>query len=132
LNVDELIKALLPSIKPANDTHRERFLVRQGQRLLSISVDESAYFYGEGKVTFLKTTEGRFYSLDLSLEEVTQQVDPSRFFRASRSHLIERRVIRSVFADSNGKYRVMLQPASKEELLVSRDRAPEFKKWLGA
>jgi two-component system LytT family response regulator len=31
----------------------------------------------------------------------------------------------------NGKLKLVLKPAAEEELYVSRDRAPEFKKWLG-
>jgi two-component system LytT family response regulator len=62
---------------------------------------------------------------------VEQQVDPTRFFRASRKYLLERRAIRTVLSDFNGKYRVMLKPDAKEEVIVSRDRAIAFRKWLG-
>jgi two-component system LytT family response regulator len=131
LDVDALLSALRRTTIPAGTTYRERFLVRKGQQLISVAVDETAYFYSEGHVTFLKTTGGAFYAVDLSLDEVEQQVDPARFFRASRKYLLERQAISSVLTDFNGKYRIILKPAAKEESVVSRDRAMAFRKWLG-
>jgi two-component system LytT family response regulator len=131
LNVDDLLTALRRTTLPAGETYRERFLVRKGQQLISVSTDDTAYFYSEGHITFLKTTGSPFYSLDISLDDVEQQVDPARFFRASRKYLLERRAIGSVLSDFNGKYRVNLKPAAKEEVVVSRDRAAAFRKWMG-
>jgi two-component system LytT family response regulator len=131
LDVDALLKMLHRTTIPAGDPHRERFLVRKGQQLLSIPIEETAYFFSEEKVTFLKAADGQTYALDLSLEEVEQQVDPNRFFRGSRKYLIGRRAINSVYADFNGKYRIILKPDAKEEVIVSRDRAAAFRKWLG-
>jgi two-component system LytT family response regulator len=131
LNVDDLLEALRRTTIPVGNTYRERFLVRKGQQLLSIPNEETAYFYSEGRITFLKTIAGPFYALETSLEDVEQQVDPARFFRASRKYLLERRAIRTVLSDFNGKYRVILKPDAKEEVIVSRDRAAAFRKWLG-
>lgn len=131
LDLDALLSALRSTKVPIGENYRERFLVRKGQQLLSITVDEISFFYSQGHITFLKTPGGLAYSLDNSLDEVEQQVNPSRFFRASRKYLLERQAIRSVLSDSNGKYRVNLKPETKEEVMVSRDRAAAFRKWLG-
>jgi two-component system LytT family response regulator len=82
-------------------------------------------------VTFLKTSDGRYFPLDYPLEEVEQQISGREFFRASRQFLIARSAISNVFVHLNGKLKVTLRPVATEELYVSRDRAPEFKKWLG-
>ena len=119
------------AIAPATGNYREHFLVRQGQKLLSIPADEVAYFYSEGRITFLKTTEGKFYALEGSLEEVEQQVDPKIFFRSSRKYLTARKSIGNVYVHFNGKFKIALKPATTDDVFVSRDRAPEFKKWLG-
>lgn len=131
LNVEALIEELRRAMAPPPLTRREHFLVRQGQRLISVSVDEVAYFYSEDRVTFLKTHDGRYFPIDYTLEDVEAQIDPKQFFRASRQFLVERRAIHNVFVHLNGKLKVVLKPAAEEELYVSRDRAPEFKKWMG-
>ena len=129
--VEDLLKEIQRIAKPEAEIHRERFLVKHGQRLLSISTDETAYFYSEGRVTYLKTTNDRFYTLDSTLEELEEQLYADDFFRASRKYLIHRHSIQTVNVHMNGRYKVTLKPATGDELFVSRDRAPEFKKWLG-
>lgn len=130
--IEGILNELRTAARPVTESYRERFLVKQGQRLISISTDETAYFYSEGRVTFLKARDERFYTIDLPLEELEQQLDPDEFFRASRKYLVHRSSILGVYAQLNGRYRVTVKPAIKDELFVSRDRAPEFKKWLGA
>jgi two-component system LytT family response regulator len=130
--MDELLQELRRATTPAANPHREHFLVRQGQRLISVDTQDIAYFYSEDRVTFLKTHDGRFFSLDYTLEEVEQQVDNEKFFRASRQYLVHRRAITDVFVHFNGKYKLALKPIANDEVYVSRDRAPDFKKWLGA
>ncbi|HEV7332815.1 MAG TPA: LytTR family DNA-binding domain-containing protein [Flavisolibacter sp.] len=130
--IKEVVKELQGAAKPVVEAYRERFLVKQGQRLISVSADEAAYFYSEGRVTFLKAKDERYYTLDLPLEDLEQQLDPDQFFRASRKYLVHRSAIHGVHAHLNGRYKVAVKPAIKDELFVSRDRAPEFKKWLGA
>jgi len=133
LNMEELLLELRrTTTSQVAKSVREHFLVRQGQRLLSINTTDIAYFYSEDRVTFLKTHDGRFFSLDYPLEEVEQQVDNKSFFRASRQYLVQRRAISDIFVHFNGKYKLGLKPVANEEVYVSRDRAPEFKKWLGA
>jgi two-component system LytT family response regulator len=133
INTQALLQELRKVAQQPADGYnwRQHFLVRQGQRLLSIGVDDVAYFYSEGRVTFLKTGEGKFFALDQPLEEVEQQVDPKRFFRSSRKYLTERRSIQNIVAHFNGKYKLTLKPATTDDVFVSRDRAPEFRKWLG-
>jgi two-component system LytT family response regulator len=131
MNVDELLQELRRTTVTAPVAHREHFLVKQGQRLISVSIEEVAYFYSQERISFLKTIDNRIFSLDFSLEEIEEQVDASRFFRVSRQFLAERRSISNIYVHFNGKYKLALKPATDEEVYVSRDRAPEFKKWLG-
>jgi two-component system LytT family response regulator len=131
-NAKELMQELRKVVTPAFNNFREHFLVRQGQRLISLGVEEVAYFYSDDRLTFLKTHDGRFFSVDQTLEELEQQVDGRRFFRASRKFLVERKSISNVFVHFNGKFKLILKPVTKDDVMVSRDRAPEFKTWLGA
>ncbi|QJW90537.1 response regulator transcription factor [Spirosoma taeanense] len=130
-DVNALIDELRRATAPTSLTHREHFLVRQGQRLISVGVDEVAYFYSEDRVTFLKAHDGRYFPVDQTLEEVELQIDERQFFRASRQYLVARPAVTGVYVHLNGKLKLTLKPAINEMLFVSRDRAPEFKKWLG-
>lgn len=129
-NIDKLIAGLqdIHQIKE----YRRRFLVRQGQKLLSIEVDDIAWFMADGKICFLKTWNNNRYMVDYTLEQLSDLVDPKDFFRINRSYLAHYKSIVSVSPYFNGKLKLQISPASElNDLVVSRERANEFKKWMG-
>jgi two-component system response regulator LytT len=64
------------------------------------------------------------------MEELETQLNPQVFFRANRQFIIAFSSIKSNHQHFNGKIKVLLTLPTKEEILVSRERAPEFKAWL--
>lgn len=113
------------------DTYRNRFLSRQGTRMISIPIKEVSYIYSEDKVTFLMTTTGKRYIINSTLEETEQSVDPSLFFRVNRGMLVHVDAIQDVQSWLNGKIKLKVHPSFTEEVFVSRERAPDFRKWMG-
>lgn len=111
--------------------YRERFLVRQGSKFVSIAVTDIAYFYVEDRVTFVKLFSGARSILDYNLEELTAMLDPDKFKRINRAFLANLKSIVAIQNYFNGKLFVELTPASEKEVIVSRDSAMEFKVWLG-
>ena len=110
---------------------RDRFLVKQGQRLFSVSTEEIPYFFSRNKLTFLKTDETHEWLIDYTLDELEQMLDPKRFFRLNRQIVAQLRAVERVNLYFNGKLKLTLQPAFEEEVLVSREKAGDFKRWLG-
>ncbi|HLK97945.1 MAG TPA: LytTR family DNA-binding domain-containing protein, partial [Hymenobacter sp.] len=60
-----------------------------------------------------------------------QMLDPKRFFRLNRQIVAQLRAVERVNLYFNGKLKLTLQPAFEEEVLVSREKAGDFKRWLG-
>ncbi|GAB3261425.1 LytTR family DNA-binding domain-containing protein [Larkinella harenae] len=116
---------------PALPLYRDRFLVKQGQRLFSLGIDDVAYFFTRNKLSFLKTRDGHDWMVDYSMDELSAMLDPQRFFRLNRQVIAELRSIDKVNLYFNGKLKVGLRPVSDEETVVSREKAGEFKIWLG-
>lgn len=110
---------------------RSRFLVKQGQRLFSVPTDEINYFFTKSKIVFLKTHEGQEWMIDYTMDELETMLDTRRFFRLNRQVIAELRAIEKVNLYFNGKLKLSLQPAFAEEVLVSRERAGDLKRWLG-
>ena len=52
------------------------------------------------------------------------------FFRINRQYIARFEAIEAIHNYFKGKLKVDLRPAVKEEVLVSRDRAGLFKRWL--
>lgn len=126
-----VLEKLLTTLRRAEPAHRDRFLVAFRDRLLSVNVGEIAYFFSEQKTTRLVTHGGKIYPLDLTLEEVEADLDPRRFFRLNRQVLACPAAIAAVFTHFNGKLKLDLTPSYGDDLFVSRERAGEFKRWLG-
>lgn len=123
----ELLKGLLQSEKKAFKT---RFLVRFGEKIQSISLEEVGFFFSEERVTFLQTKEGKKYVLDSTLEQVESQVDPAVFFRINRKYLCRVEAVDEVLTYSNSRLKVKLKNCSDTDILISREKVGEFKEWL--
>jgi two-component system LytT family response regulator len=105
--------------------------VKQGQRLIPLDIQEIAYFYTEDKISFIKTFTDQRFVVDHSLDDLEQLLDPAFFFRANRQFIVSPKSLEAIHNHFNGKLKVMIKPAITEELFVSRERAADFKKWLG-
>ena len=122
---------LLRSIRQQEPEYKKRFLISIGSRLRTIDAGEIGYFFSAEKVTFLVTKDDQRFPLDISLDKLQTQVDPQQFFRINRQTLVGLDSIRNIHVYPKGRLKVDLQPASKQELMVSFDRVTEFKDWLG-
>ncbi len=130
LDIQSLIEEL--NVQKQNTfNYRERFLIKQGQRYFTIMTDEVAYFYTKDKVVFLKCNNNKEYIIDYSLDDLEKDMDPKKFFRANRQFLVELKSVDKIHMWFNSKLKVQLRPETSEELIISREKAAEFKQWLG-
>jgi two-component system, LytTR family, response regulator LytT len=67
--------------------------------------------------------------MENTLEELAQQLDPAQFFRANRQFIISRRAIKDIALWFNGKLVTELTVSSPEQIVISKERATEFKNW---
>ena len=128
LNVEQLIQELK---QQQPKTWRSRFLVKQGQKLLSVEINEIAYFYADGRVCFFITWSRQKYIVDYTIEELEQMLDPQQFYRANRAFILNIKAIAQIHNYFNGKLKLQLQPDIDREVLISREKATEFKEWMG-
>ncbi len=111
--------------------YRRRFLVRHLSQWIPVDVGDIAYFQSEESVTLFRTESGQKFTLDYTLDELESMLDPSLFFRANRQFIIGVHSVQQFQPYFNHKLSLTLKPAPAGEVLVSRERATEFKKWMG-
>lgn len=134
INVDALMAAI-DAYRTRTETHcvrkyRERFTVKSGDRIIPISTDDAAFFFSEDKSNYLMTVNGEKYIVESSIEQLSEELDPLQFFRASRGCIISRRSITSATRHLSGRLILATEPHSPIELSVSRSRADDFLNWL--
>ena len=110
--------------------YKSRFLVKIGDQLKYIPVQDVAYFYAEENVVFVITRKNDRYIIDYSIEEVDGLVDPKDFFRLNRAFVTHIDAIDKVFKYLNSRSKIELKPPIDKEILVSRAKVSEFLDWM--
>ena len=111
--------------------YKTRFFVKAGEHCKSIPVNDILYFCIIERSTFLKTTGGNHFGLDYSLDQLQKLLDPLHFFRINRTHIIPIRHIKDIITYSTSRLLVVLKDEKDNpDLVVSRDKVTEFRKWL--
>lgn len=124
------IQDLLKYINSDKKDYKSRFLVKFGDKLLSILSENIAYFYAEDKIVLLITLEGKKYAIDYTLDQLESLLNPSTFFRLNRKFIAHFQAIGQIHQYFKGKLKIDLIPKTEQEIIVSREKSPLFKKWL--
>lgn len=124
-DVDALRRAL-----SGGQSYKHRFVIHIGDRITVVNASDTAYFHAEEKCTYLVTVSGKRYIIDRTLNALQEELDPSCFFRISRSCIVAVDSIVSISRPSGGKMVLTLQPKPDFEVTVSRFRTNEFLDWL--
>lgn len=107
-----------------------RFLIKTGQKIRLVDMEDAAYFFTENKITFLINFKGQRYPLDYSLEKLEEMLDSKSFFRINRQFIVHIDAIAEMIAYSKSRVKLNLSPPYKFETIVSTERSPHFKRWL--
>lgn len=110
--------------------YKTNWLVPYKTKLVPVSAKEVAYFAIRNGLVVLTTLAGQEYPFDQPLDELDSQVDPQFFFRANRQFLLARPSIVELESYFNGRLLVHLRPPAREEVVVSKPRVPDLKRWL--
>lgn len=114
-----------------NKYFKDRFLVRLGNHIHSIKANDIALFYAEGRTVFLVTNDGKKFILDYKLEDLNQVLNPENFMRVNRTFIVHLDAIKDVIVYSNSRLKLILNVATDNDIIVSRDRVSNFKNWFG-
>ena len=129
ISIDVLVKELQQKLQTKD--YRKRFLVKHGQKLVSVEVDEIAYFFSDGRLNFFKTNDNRKFVVDYTMDELNEMLDPDRFFRISRSFFISVNSVAQIHDYFGNRLILHLKPETDKEAIVSREKVTDFKTWLG-
>ncbi len=112
-------------------SYKSRFLVKSRSGFKSIAIEEVAYFFTANEVVYVVLHSGKKYAIDYTLDQITEVVNPGHFFRLNRQFLCKLEGIDQIHTYFNGRLKLDLSPSSEKEVIVSREKAKQLKKWLG-
>jgi DNA-binding LytR/AlgR family response regulator len=115
---------------PKDKEYKKRFIVKTGDKILIIPVEDIAYCYSEDKSTYAISYSGNRRLLDYSLDMIQEMLDPKLFYRISRSCIVSINAIENISKHLGTRLRLQLRPHTDEEIVVSRSRTSDFLEWL--
>ncbi|WP_394750537.1 LytR/AlgR family response regulator transcription factor [Spongiimicrobium salis] len=127
LDFDDIKKLL---VNPLEREFKKRFTVKVGQHIKIINADDIECFYSENKGTYIATSDGRNYLLDITLENLEPELEPKQFFRVSRKFYVNINHIKDIISYTNSRLQIKLNRFKEQDIIVSRERVKDFKLWL--
>jgi DNA-binding LytR/AlgR family response regulator len=129
VDVEALLKAIGNGAAPQKE-YKERYIVRFNDRIVPLHTSDIAYVYSEEKNNYLITFDQQRFIIDSSLDVISVDFDPEKFFRISRGCIISMKAIRSIIKQAGGRLKIVAEPPASFELTVSRSRVDDFLNWL--
>lgn len=129
ISVDQLVRELQQQLQPKE--YRKRFLVKHVNKLVSVEVSDIAYFFAENGLNFFVAKDNTKYMVDYLMDEIENMLDGESFFRINRSIIVTIDCIEKMEDYFGGRLILKVKPAFEKEVLVSREKVTDFKKWLG-
>jgi DNA-binding LytR/AlgR family response regulator len=124
---DDVLRQLL---KELNKGYKTRFLIKVGEHYKSILDNEISCFYILERATFIRSSSHKDYPVDFSLDNLQKIIDPDKFFRINRNCIVNINAIRDIISYSSSRLNLKVDNQPIDELIVSKDKVSEFKKWI--
>lgn len=128
INLEKLLQELQGK---HSKEYRKRFLVNQGQRMISVEVKDIAYFYTEDRFAFFRTWTNQKFLVDYTLDELEKSLEPELFYRVNRGIMVSHSAVKQIQPYYGNRLSLVLNPAIEKEALVSREKVSDFKLWMG-
>ncbi len=116
--------------KILNEDFKKRFLVKLGDQYKSINTMDVAFFIYQQSMCSVVTKNGEKWPMDQTMEQVESLVSPIDFFRVNRKLLVTIEAIAEIHSYFNSRLILRLNPSLDEDVIVSRERVADFKRWM--
>lgn len=113
-----------------SEKSKQRILTYVRNELVPIAIQEIAYIYTENTITYVVCSDGKRSTTNTSLDDMFTNLDANLFFRANRQFIISITAIDKIIKYGNSQLKILLQSKTSEEIIISKNKAAEFKQWL--
>jgi DNA-binding LytR/AlgR family response regulator len=124
----EKLLSISQSVQAKN--YKSRFMVKVGDKIKSIPIEEILAFYSLEKATYIHTATNRDYCIDYSVDQLETLLDPNVCFRINRKYIVSIQACSNILAWTNSRLRLKIEGISDEDIIVARERVQDFKEWL--
>ncbi|EAQ41024.1 LytTR family DNA-binding domain-containing protein [Polaribacter sp. MED152] len=112
------------------EQEKKRILTYIRNELVPIAISDIAYVYTENTITYVVCFDGKKSTTNMSLDDMYNNFDATLFFRANRQFIISIAAIDKIIKYGKSQLKILLQSKTSEEIIISKNKAAEFKQWL--
>ena len=127
--IEELLARISASLNVKNQW-LERIASRTGEKVEPIDLQRVTHFFSKDKLTYAVTPD-RTYVVDMTIAELEQKLNPTKFVRINRGIVLGLNHLRELRSLFGGRMVARLKDAKNTELPVSHDRLAALKQRLG-
>lgn len=110
--------------------YKHRFMVKVGNMFKSFNVVDIAYFKSHEGMIFLYTHSGQHYPIEYTIDQLENILNPIHFFRINRKFMVSVKSVVEIHSYFNSRLLLKILPKEEEQVIVSRERTTNFKRWL--
>lgn len=114
-----------------NVEFKNHFLIKiEDDKLVPLKTEDIAFLYSSQGVVRAFTSDTKTFTLDQTLDQIAEMLDPGIFFRANSQFLISRKAVRDLGFWFNRRHSINLKVQTPEKIIVSKEKVTEFKSWI--
>lgn len=128
-------KEINPKDKESSESEshsKKRILTYVKDFLIAVDTHEISFIYTENSITYICCLDGKVYNSTSSLDELYKDLDKALFFRANRQFILSISAISKIYKYGNNQLKIELTQRSPIPIIVSKNKAAEFKTWLSS
>ena len=129
---DKLVSMLQVVQNKQREPYRERLLIPQHDGYIQVLTEDVAYFYVENNCVYIVTRSNETHTLHYSLDKLEEELDPAVFYRANRSFIVSAGCVKKAHNYFNYKMKLEVIPKTTKEIIISRQKVSDFKKWFNS
>jgi DNA-binding LytR/AlgR family response regulator len=127
---EQLVQKMSEMLRMLTKKYKARFVIKVGEHLRTVEVDQIMFFYTQEKTTFCVTEDKRSHVLDYTLEQLEEMMNPAQFYRINRQYLVSAAAIQDMVSYTNSRLKLVLKGSQDHDIIVARERVQDFKNWL--
>ena len=112
------------------ENEKKRILTYIRNELVPIAIDDIAYIYTENTITYVVCFDGKQSTTNMSLDDLFTNLNSVLFFRANRQFIISINAIDKIIKYGKSQLKILLQSKTSDEIIISKNKAAEFRLWL--
>ena len=127
---EENLRQLFDALQKNQYRYRERFLLPYRDGYKTVRVSDINHIVTENKTVYLCLNNGTSEAVNVSMDELEQQLNPNCFFRANRQYIINVEHVLFLGIFFGGKLIVRLKGYPDTKITVSKEKAQRLKEWI--